>query len=132
MSRDHRKLRVFHDAHSLVLNIYQQTRDFPRDEWYGVGQQMRRAAVSVPTNIVEGCARIGSKEYCNFLNVALGSACELAYLVQLSEELRLTNCSMTALSNQSDSVVRQLKRLVAEAETFATRGRKSRTPQISA
>jgi four helix bundle protein len=89
MNPDHRKLRVLHDAHALVVTVYEQTQLFPREEWYGLRQQMRRAAVSVPTNIVEGSARRGSKEYCNFLNVALGSACELAYLVRLSGETRL-------------------------------------------
>jgi hypothetical protein len=53
MARDHRKLRVFHDAHALTLAIYKQTIGFPRDEWYALRQQMRRAAVSIPSNIVE-------------------------------------------------------------------------------
>jgi four helix bundle protein len=118
MSRDHRKLRVFHETHALVTTIYQQTQSLPREEWYGLRQQMRRAAVSVPTNIVEGSARRGSKEYCNFLNVALGSACELAYLVRLSGELGFMAGPTTALIDQSDAVVRQLKRLVAEANRF--------------
>jgi hypothetical protein len=54
MSRDHRKLRVFHDAHSLTLAIYKHTRNFPKDEWSGIRSQIRRAAVSVPSNLVEG------------------------------------------------------------------------------
>jgi len=57
MSRDHRKLRVFHDAHSLTLAIYKHTRNFPKDEWFGIRSQIRRAAVSVPSNLVEGNAR---------------------------------------------------------------------------
>ena len=56
MSRDHRKLRVFQDAHSLTLAIYEHTRHFPKDEWFGIRSQIRRAAVSVPSNLVEGNA----------------------------------------------------------------------------
>jgi four helix bundle protein len=53
MSRDHRKLDVFHHAHRLVLAIYRSTKEFPRDEWYGLRAQMRRAATSAPSNLVE-------------------------------------------------------------------------------
>jgi four helix bundle protein len=56
MARDHRKLRVFQDAHQLTLAIYKHTCNFPRDEWFGL-LQMRRASVSIPSNIVEGNAR---------------------------------------------------------------------------
>jgi four helix bundle protein len=74
MARDHRKLRVFHETHQLTIAIYQETKDFPRDEWFGLRAQMRRAATSVPSNIVEGSAREGSGEYVNFLNMARASA----------------------------------------------------------
>jgi hypothetical protein len=77
MARDHRKLRVFHDAHALTLAIYKQTIGFPRDEWYALRQQMRRAAVSIPSNIVEGNARRTTREYVHFLNVSRASAAEL-------------------------------------------------------
>jgi len=87
LSRDHKKLRVFHDAHALTLAIYKQTLEFPKDEWFGIRLQMRRAAVSVAANLVEGNARRTTSDYLNFLYFALASACELAYLVSLSDEL---------------------------------------------
>lgn len=63
MSRDHKKLRVFHDAHAVAIAIYRQTREFPRDESFGLRAQMRRAAVSVASNIVEGNARATTRDY---------------------------------------------------------------------
>ena len=115
MSRDHRKLRVFHDAQALTVFIYRETLSFPRDEWYGIRQQMRRAVSSIPTNIVEGSARRTTKEYGNFLNVALGSACEVSYLVHLACELGFLK-STNSLPGLCMSVVRQLQRLVTEVE----------------
>lgn len=117
MSRDHRKLRVFHQAHQLTLAIYQHTHDFPRDEWFGLRTQMRRAAVSVPCNIVEGNARSGEKDYLRFLNIALGSACEVKYLASLSSELGFTGGGeWKAVMSLSDAGVRQMQRLVSEME----------------
>jgi four helix bundle protein len=84
MSRDHRKLRVFALADGLVPKIYLITQQFPAAERFGLQSQLRRAAVSSACNIVEGCARRGTNEYLNFLNIAVGSASEVRYLVDLS------------------------------------------------
>ena len=117
MSRDHSKLRVFADAHQLTLDIYRNTKNFPKDEWFGMRVQLRRAAVSVPTNIVEGNARKTTPDYLNFLYIALGSACELKYLVSLCIELGLIgNAEARDLPRQSNAVVRQLQRLVESME----------------
>src|SRR5215213_3815294 len=122
MSRDHRRLRVFQDAHCLAVAIYRITRDFPKDEWYGLRLQMRRAAVSVPTNLVEGNARRTTRDYCNFLNIAFASACELAYLVRLSIDLHLMDeRAATGAAGQTETVVRQLHRLHQVMEASAQR-----------
>lgn len=85
--RDHRKLRAFELADALVLETYSVTREFPREEQFGLTSQLRRAAVSIPSNIVEGCARSTQKEYVHFLNVAYGSSCELEYQFSIAHRL---------------------------------------------
>jgi len=87
MGRDHRKLRVFNLADDLVLQIYHITRDLPSAERFGVQAQLRRAAVSAASNIVEGCARRTTGEYVNLLSVSNGSAAEARYLTDLSRRL---------------------------------------------
>lgn len=117
MSRDHRKLRVFADAHDLSVAIYEQTRDFPRDEWFGLRLQMRRAAVSIACNIVEGNARRTTADYLRFLHTALGSACELKYLIELVSAVKVMNESRCRnLVSRADAVVRQLERLTTRME----------------
>jgi len=85
--RDHTKLRAFELADEVALLIYRATRKFPREEMYGLTSQMRRAAVSVPSNIVEGCARESQTEYLRFLEIAFGSLKELHYQFDLSKRL---------------------------------------------
>ena len=85
--RDHTKLRAFELADEVVLLIYRATTEFPKQEIYGLTSQMRRAAVSVPSNIVEGCARESQAEYLRFLEIAFGSLRELHYQVGLSKRL---------------------------------------------
>ncbi len=75
------------ECHVLALQVYRATRPFPKHELYGLTSQLRRAASSAPTNIVEGLARRGPNELRHFLNIALGSLSEVEYLLQLSHEL---------------------------------------------
>ena len=96
--RDHTKLRAFELADEVVLLIYRATREFPKEKMYGLTSQMRRAAVSVPSNIVEGCARESQAEYLRFLEIAFGSLRELHYQLGLSKRLwysderNISNC----------------------------------------
>jgi len=123
MSRNHERLRVFHDAHALTTAIYQHTKPFPRDEWFGLRAQMRRAAVSVPCNIVEGNARGTTRDYVRFLYVALGSSSELQYLVTLAIDLGLGNGqAWITLQARCGEVVRQLQKLIDRMEAIADGG----------
>jgi four helix bundle protein len=85
--RDHSKLRAFELADEVTLLVYRVTQKFPKEEIYGLTSQMRRAAVSVPSNIVEGCARESEIEYLRFLEIAFGSLRELHYQLGLSMRL---------------------------------------------
>ena len=89
--RNHIKLRAFELADEVALMIYQITSKFPKEEVYGLTSQMRRAAVSVPSNIVEGCARESQAEYFRFLEIAFGSLRELHYQFSLAKRLGYFN-----------------------------------------
>lgn len=84
-------LDVWEKSHEAVLKIYKLTNSFPADEKFGLISQIRRAAVSVPTNIAEGNGRIHVKDYINFLGIARGSAMEVQYLLKVSHDLLLIN-----------------------------------------
>ena len=88
--RDHTKLRAFELADEVTVLIYRATRKFPKEEIYGLTSQIRRAAVSVPSNIVEGCARESQVEYLRFLEIAFGSLRELHYQFSLAMRLGYT------------------------------------------
>lgn len=87
--RDHTKLRAFELADQVALDTYEATKSFPREEQFGLTSQMRRAAVSIASNIVEGCARHSERDYIHFLDIAYGSARELQYQVSLAHRLGL-------------------------------------------
>ena len=119
MARDHRRLRVFHAAHELTLAIYRETRNFPRDEWFGIRAQLRRGATSIPSNIVEGSARRSVREYCSFLNVARGSAAEVGYLVDLATELDLFSTTTgRVLREKCSDLIPQLQSLIRQVENL--------------
>jgi len=98
--RDHTKLRAFELADELAVLIYQVTKELPKEEVYGLISQMRRAAVSVPSNIVEGCARESQSEYLRFLEIAFGSLRELHYQYGLPRNWTLLKKAMKAIVNQ--------------------------------
>ena len=90
--KGYKKLRVWCKADELAFKVYKATRNFPRDEIYGITSQLRRAALSVPTNIVEGYGRQNRGELRQFVNIALGSLAETEYLTDFSQKLGyLTN-----------------------------------------
>lgn len=85
--KDFRTLKVWEKSHAIALAIYKATQSFPKSELYGITSQIQRAAVSVPTNIAEGCGKDSDAELGRFFKIAMGSSSELEYLLLLSHDL---------------------------------------------
>ncbi|RKF04633.1 four helix bundle protein [Tenacibaculum lutimaris] len=85
--RNYRKFEVWKKSHELALKVYELTKGFPKEEIYGITSQLRRASLSVPTNIVEGVSRNTEKEFAHFVNIASGSSAEVEYLLEFASEL---------------------------------------------
>lgn len=117
--RDHNKLRAFEMADELAIMIYRVTLNFPKEEVYGLTSQMRRVAVSVPSNIVEGCARESQNEYVRFLEIAFGSLRELHYQFGLAcrldfvkevKEIEVLNLKFDETEKVLGSLIRTLRK----------------------
>jgi four helix bundle protein len=81
--QNHRQLKVYGEARSLALQVYSIVATLPSTERFDLARQMRRAAVSVGSNIAEGCGRSTNRDLCSFLDIALGSAAELEFQLDL-------------------------------------------------
>lgn len=89
--RNYRDLQVWSKAHNLTLELYRMSRQFPREEIYGITSQLRRAAASIGANLAEGCGRRTSAELARFVRIAMGSASELDYHLLLCRDLGFMN-----------------------------------------
>ncbi|MBI3041388.1 MAG: four helix bundle protein [Betaproteobacteria bacterium] len=105
--RGHHKLEAWKVSRALVKDVYLLTQKFPREEMFGLVSQMRRAAVSIPSNIAEGAARTGNREFAQFLNVARGSLSELETQLLIASDLGYINSNDPIFN-----VVNQVSRLV--------------------
>jgi four helix bundle protein len=108
--QDFRKLEVWKRNHALTLGVYQATRAFPREELFGLTSQMRRAAVSVGSNIAEGCCRGSDADFARFLQIGLGSAGELENLILVASDLHLLR---PPNASQLDADVTTIKRMLS-------------------
>lgn len=85
--RDFRKLDVWRKAHEFVLAVYKTTETFPKNEVYGLTSQLRRACISIPANIAEGCGRGEGADKARFVQISMGSASEAEYHLLLARDL---------------------------------------------
>ena len=96
-TKTHKDLEIWKEGIKLVTKIYKSTKEFPREEIYGLTSQMRRAAVSYPSNIAEGAARSSNNEYIRFLYIALSSLSELETQTIISEKLNYISNKTTII-----------------------------------
>jgi four helix bundle protein len=89
--KNYKNIKVWEKSHLLTIEVYEVTKKFPKSEIFGMISQIRRAAVSIPSNIAEGCGRNGENEFKHFLHIALGSANELEYQILLAYKLNYIN-----------------------------------------
>jgi four helix bundle protein len=114
MSRSYKNLNVWEKAHAFVRRVYEITNRFPEDEKYGITSQLRRATVAVPTNIAEGSGRRTQGAYVQHLDIALGSANEVDYLLLLSLELEYIDSSVyDELSDYIEVICKMLNKLIS-------------------
>lgn len=115
VTKTHKDLEIWQNGIDLVTKIYKITRDFPKEEMYGLSAQMRRAAVSYPCNLAEGAARNSKTEYIRFIYIALGSLSELETQVLIAKNLGYVTVindilsDIEILSKKTHSLVKYLK-----------------------
>ena len=122
----HKDLRVWQQSIDLVFSVYLMTKSFPKDELFGLVSQMRRAAVSVPSNIAEGFARGTDKEKIHFLRISSGSMSELETQLVLSKELEYISEEeyqkvsehLTVVWKQLNSLISSIRKRMAPSEEF--------------
>ncbi|MDF2545677.1 MAG: four helix bundle protein [Anaerosolibacter sp.] len=110
---DYRNLEVWKKAHSLTLEIYKITNNFPSEERYGLTSQIRRASSSVPMNIAEGSGSLYGKEFIRFLDIARRSTCEVEYQLLLCRDIGyIDEAEYTELNVALREVARMLTGLI--------------------
>ncbi len=103
--KDFRNLKVWNKAHELAMLIYKQSNQYPKEELFGITSQIRRASTSIPTNIAEGRGRRTDNDFARFIQIAMGSASELEYLILLSFDLNYINKEIfTILADQTVNI----------------------------
>ncbi len=116
--RNPKKLEVLEHASALALVVYRLTAAFPSSERFGLALQMRRAAVSVGSNIAEGYGRSGDRELLQYLSIARGSTTELSFQLNLARQMEfVTTVACTTVDEHIDHVQRMLNRLATRVRT---------------
>ncbi|MBR9986894.1 MAG: four helix bundle protein [Desulfosarcina sp.] len=117
MLKNYKELKVWQKSYKLCLHVYKITKRFPKDEMYGLTSQIRRSAVSIPSNIAEGYGRKTTIEYVRFLYIAYGSVCELETQTMISADLGYVEKErLQELRGEIGDVERMLKAMIKSLE----------------
>ena len=113
--QNYKELKVWEKSHLFTLKIYEVSKLFPREEFYGLTNQLRRAASSIPANIAEGCAKHSQNELAHFLNIALGSTNEAEYYLILAKDLNyLPETNFSELTDKINEIKAMLIVLIGK------------------
>ncbi len=115
--RDFRTMRIWREGISLTVSAYELTNSFPVDERFGLKSQIKRAAVSIPSNIAEGCSRASNKEFKHFLEISLGSAFEVESDMEIASRLKMiSDQEHTEFLNALQILQRRINTLIGQVK----------------
>jgi four helix bundle protein len=118
--RNYKDLRVWEESHRLTLAVYKATQAFPKDERFGLTSQIRRASVSIPANLAEGCGRRSDGEMARYIQIAMGSGAELSYHLLLAKDLGFVKNEVHAeIDEHIERVMRMLSALSAKVRNHS-------------
>ncbi|WP_075342639.1 four helix bundle protein [Tenacibaculum agarivorans] len=106
--RNYKNFEVWKKSHQFALKVYEVTKLFPSGEKFGITSQLRRASLSIPTNLVEGSSRNSEKEFAHFINIASGSSAEVEYLLEFSKEINYLSLEDFDILNREIIIIRKM------------------------
>lgn len=120
--RDFRTLLVWEKSHKFTLALYSITKTFPKEELFGLTSQIRRAGASIPANIAEGCGKGSDADFCRYLQIAFGSACEVEYHLILANDLGyLVPDQHAEMTSQLITVKKMLASLISKIRSESSK-----------
>jgi four helix bundle protein len=131
--QDFHRLKVWHKAHRLAIDVYRLSEEFPRRDGVALTSQLRRAALSVPTNIAEGAGKLSNAEFRRFLEIALGSASEMLYHLLVARDIGLIEAARhEEFSSRAVEIRRMLSGLIERVRAKHAADEASRRPERDA
>ncbi len=115
MKHNFRELKIWQRSKDLAIEVYTLTKDFPKEEVFGLTSQLRRCSISIPSNIAEGCGRNTTKHLLNYLNISMGSLAELETQMIISIELKFIT------TEKGNSILKEIDEIQKMIAVFMTK-----------